>query len=401
MRILICASDLPLPPLNTGFRRQLHGLLPALGVRNEVRLVGYRMPEQVMPENVDPRMRVVQYQRPGLAGNVSDVAAAALLGRPLRAARLASGLRPALREELETFAPDVVHVGPGKLAGLLGDLGGRPAVLGVMDTWHINVEARVAASSGLRRAILAADVGRIKRWEAQRYRGWDRVVPSNDDDLASLRSLDPTLPFALIPIGFDASAYAPDPAAVRDPNRVMFHGTMDYPPNVEAVEYLVNRVLPQVRARWPEAHVVIVGRDPVPRVRALTDQPGVTVTGEVADMRAELNRSRVWVGSFVSGTGIKTKLLEAMATDLPCVVTPTGGRGLELDSGSLLVGSTEEELAAHVVNLLADEAQANSLGRAGGDYVRARYGWPVVARAFERLYEEVIAEKRAATSSSA
>ena len=398
MRILICASDLPLRPLNTGFRRQLDGLLPALGVRNDVRLVGYRMPEQVMPDVVDARVHVVDYRRPGVLENAWDATAAVLRGRPLRAARLAGGLRPALREELATFQPDVVHVGPGKLAGLLGDLGGRPAILGVMDTWHLNVEARVAASSGLRRAILAADVTRIKRWEARRYRGWDRIVPSNEDDLAVLRSLDPTLAFDLIPIGFDASAYAPDPAATRDPNRIMFHGAMDYPPNVEAVEHLANGVLPRVRAQRPTAHLVIAGRDPAPRVRDLAALPGVTVTGEVEDMRAELTKSRVWVGPFVSGTGIKTKLLEAMATDLPCVVTPTGGRGLELDSGAFLVGSTDEELAGHVINLLDDEGLAAGIGRAGGDYVRARYDWPVVARAFERLYEEVIAEKQRAAA---
>jgi len=398
VRILICASDLPLRPLNTGFRRQLDGMLPALGARNEVRLVGYRMPEQVMPEAVDSRMHVVHYRRPGVLGNVADVAAAALRGRPLRAARLAGGLRPALGQELAAFDPDIVHVGPGKLAGLLGDLQARPAVLGVMDTWHLNVEARVAASIGLRRAVLASDVKRIKRWEASRYRGWDRIVPSNEDDLAALRSLDPTLPFALIPIGFDASAYAPDPAATSDPNRIMFHGAMDYPPNVAAVEYLANGILPRVRAQRPEAHLVIAGRDPAPRVRALAALPGVTVTGEVEDMRAELTKSRVWVGPFVSGTGIKTKLLEAMATDLPCVVTPTGGRGLELDSGAFLVGSTEQDLAAHIFTLLDDERRAASLGRAGGDYVRARYDWPVVARAFERLYEEIIAEKRGTAS---
>jgi glycosyltransferase involved in cell wall biosynthesis len=169
---------------------------------------------------------------------------------------------------------------------------------------------------------------------------------------------------------------------------------MDYPPNVEAVELLANGVLPRVRARRPMAHLVIAGRDPAPRVRALADMDGVTVTGEVEDMRAELTKSQVWVGPFVSGTGIKTKLLEAMATDLPSVVTPTGGRGLELDSGAFLVGSTEEELAGHVVNVLEDDRLAAGIGRAGGDYVRARYDWPVVAHAFERLYEEVIAEKR-------
>jgi glycosyltransferase involved in cell wall biosynthesis len=118
------------------------------------------------------------------------------------------------------------------------------------------------------------------------------------------------------------------------------------------------------------------------------------VTGGVDDMRAWLTGSAVWVGPFLDGTGIKTKLLEAMATDLPCVVTPLGGRGLAPSSGAFLEGSTAEEVAAQVVALLRDPARAAALGKAGGDYVRAGYDWPVVGAAFERLYQEVIDEKR-------
>ncbi|MGH2427405.1 MAG: glycosyltransferase family 4 protein [Candidatus Limnocylindria bacterium] len=393
MRILVCASDTPLPPTNTGYRRQLQGLLPELRKRNDVSFIGYRMPDQEPPLQDQPGTRIISYQRPGAAGNVADIALAFLQQRPLRAHRFAAGLRQALHDELRDFKPDVIHVGPGKLAGLLPDLAGRPSVLGVMDTWHLNVEARATTAGGLRAALLRSDVSRIRRFEANRYRGWDRVVPSNEDDLETLRSLDPTLPLALIPIGFDASAYAPDPHAVRDPNRIIFHGAMAYAPNIVAAEFLARQVLPRVRAVRPQAHLAIVGRDPAPRVEALGSLPGVTVTGGVDDMRSWLTGSQVWAGPFLSGTGIKTKLLEAMATDLPCVVTPLGGRGLDLSSGSFMVGSTEEELATLLVKVLEDDEHARSLGRAGGDYVRSRYDWPVVGRAFERLYEDVIAEK--------
>jgi hypothetical protein len=193
------------------------GLIPELGKRNEVRLLGLQMPDQTAPREVDPRIRVVRYDKPSALGNAWDTATATISGRPLRAARFANLLRPALREELASFKPDVVHVGPGKLATLLDVLEGRPAVLGVMDTWHLNVEARFADASGLRSAILKADVPRIQKFEATEYRGWDRVVPSNEDDLETMRQLDPSLRFELIPIGFDAGAYAPDPGATRDP----------------------------------------------------------------------------------------------------------------------------------------------------------------------------------------
>lgn len=395
MRILICASDAPLQPINTGYRRQLTGIVGELGKRHDVRLIGYRHPDQTRTPSVDGDLRIVDYEKPGLGGNASDLVKAMALHRPLRAQRLVDGLRGPLRAEVKRFRPDVVHVGPGKLSGLQHDLDGLPRVLNVMDTWHINVDARAETAHGLRRPLLRADAQRIRRFERSGLRGWDRVVPSNDDDMRTLLEMDPTLPMELIPIGFDASAYAPDPAAVRDADRIIFHGAMDYPPNVACVERLARDILPRVRAAAPEAHLVIVGRDPAPEVRALERLDGVHVTGGVDDMRWWLTSSRVWAGPFVIGTGIKTKLLEAMATDTPAVVTPVGARGLDPSSGTFLVGETDDELAAHLLSVLRDDDVARRLGEAGGRYVRERYDWPAVGRAYEELYAHVIAEKAA------
>jgi glycosyltransferase involved in cell wall biosynthesis len=210
--------------------------------------------------------------------------------------------------------------------------------------------------------------------------------------MRELLALDPTLPMALVPIGFDASAYAPDPGATRDPERIIFHGAMSYAPNVECVQRLARGVLPRVRAVRPGAHLVIVGRDPAPEVRELEAVDGVHVVGGVDDMRRWLTRSAVWAGPFTIGTGIKTKLLEAMATDTPAVVTPVGGRGLDLDSGTLLVGERDADLAAHLLAVLGDGGLARDLGLRGGRYVRERYDWPAVGRALEQVYAEVVAE---------
>jgi polysaccharide biosynthesis protein PslH len=394
MRILVVASDAPNPPVNTGFRRQLMGLVPELGKHHEVRLIGYRHPGQAAEPAIEADMRIVPYVKPSPGGNARDLALAMILQRPLRAERLVRGLREPLQEELARFRPDIVHFGPGKLAWLKSELRGRPKVLGVMDTWHLNVDARAEAATALRAALLRADAKRIRRYEASEYRGFDRVVVSNEGDLAELRERDPTLPFEIIPIGFDAGAYPPDPNAVVDQARIVFHGAMNYAPNVRAAVYLAREVLPHVRRARPDAHFVVVGRDPAPAVLELENLEGVRVTGGVDDMVPWLTGSRVWAGPFLDGTGIKTKLLEAMATDLPCVVTPLGHRGLDdVTSGEqLLVASTPEELAAHLVRVLDDDELARRIGRTGGEYVRLRYDWPAVGRAYERLYEQVISE---------
>jgi polysaccharide biosynthesis protein PslH len=165
---------------------------------------------------------------------------------------------------------------------------------------------------------------------------------------------------------------------------------MSYAPNVQAAEFLATRVLPLVRERRPDAHLSIVGRDPVPRVIALDALSGVTVTGQVEDIRPWLRCGRVWVGPFLSATGIKTKVLEAMACGLPCVVTPLGKRGLEMTPGAeVLVGVNERELADHVVHLLDDDEAFERLGRSARVRLLKTYDWPAVRRAYEQLYGEV------------
>jgi glycosyltransferase involved in cell wall biosynthesis len=91
-----------------------------------------------------------------------------------------------------------------------------------------------------------------------------------------------------------------------------------------------------------------------------------------------------------------------MATDLPCVVTPLGHRGLDdiLPGDQLLVGSTAETLAAHLVDVLTDDALAARIGRTGGDYVRPRYDWPAIGEAYDRLYDQVISEHDRARAAS-
>jgi glycosyltransferase involved in cell wall biosynthesis len=387
----------PLAPLHNGYRLWLAGIVRELARRHDVRLVGYLMPDQEGAPAVDADIRSIPYARPGPAGNAADLARAVTLRRPLRAHRMAAGLRGALREELDRFRPDVVQVGTGKLSGLRPEVGRRPCVLHVQDAWHVNIEARAAVARGPRRALLSSDARRVRRFEAERYRGWDRVVPCNPDDMRTLLALDPTLPMACVPIGVDAGAFAPDPAVPRVPGRIVFHGNMAYAPNVAAAELLARGVLPRVRAARHDAHLVVAGRDPAPGVRALAALPGVSVTGAVDDIRAEILRASVWCGPFDGGTGMKTKVLEAMATDTPTVVTPIGARGLDRGAGAFLVGAGEDELVEHLVHVLDYPLAARRLGRAGGQYVRDRHDWGAVGLAFERLYEEVIAERRAAT----
>jgi glycosyltransferase involved in cell wall biosynthesis len=301
----------------------------------------------------------------------------------------ASLLHP-LREELRDFGPDVVHVTSGRLGGLAGALRNRPTVLAALDAWHLNVAAEATIATGAKRWALTIEGKLVRRFERQLYARFARVVVVSEEDRRALLLVAPQLRIEVIPNGVDANAFDWD-GTPRDRNLILFTGVMSYAPNVTAAEFLARRILPWVRRARPLARVALVGRDPAPVVRALADVPGVEVIGQVPDLQPWLSRAGVYACPMVTGTGMKNKLLEAMANGLPCVATPLAMQGLEATSGNeVLTGSTPEELGGLVVRLFQESELADRIGAAGRAYVRSHHTWGSVAEAYSRVYREVV-----------
>ena len=181
----------------------------------------------------------------------------------------------------------------------------------------------------------------------------------------------------------DSPHHASNTFASREP-LVVFTGSMNFPPNEQAACYLVNTIWPHIRQQVPNARLALVGVNPTPRVKALANHPGVTVTGRVADMGEWLRRARVAAAPILSGSGIKNKVLEACANGCAVVATPRAAAGIP--SGpehGILIAEKPALFAAQTARLLADEANAIELGRAGQSMVRQRFDWNRIAEAFE------------------
>lgn len=393
MRILFCTQEVPLPPPD-GFRLYLDALAGELARKHDVRILGFRAASQVDDPSQGHDMRALPVPRRRSARWVVETSLSLgrglVLRRPMKVDELARRIRPALLEEIASFKPDVVHVSTGSLAATGRYLEGVPAILAALDAWHLNVEAWADQARGARRAILRTEAKRVRRFETTDFGLFRRVVVVTDEDREALRSLAPKLEVEVIPNGVDVAKFAPVGEAERKPGRIIFTGVMSYAPNVAAAETLAREVLPLVKADHPEAHVVIIGRQPNARVKALDELDGVEVTGEVDAMEPWLSSGSVYVCPMVSGTGIKNKLLEAMANGIACVATPLAVQGMEVRQGEdLLVGASPAELAARVSKLLADRDGARTLGEAARDYVTEHHSWAAVARAYERVYEAV------------
>jgi sugar transferase (PEP-CTERM/EpsH1 system associated) len=165
---------------------------------------------------------------------------------------------------------------------------------------------------------------------------------------------------------------------------IVFTGQMDYRPNIEGVTWFVESIMPHIRVEYPDARFAIVGRNPTDAVKALAKYPGVTVTGQVADVRGWLAAASVVVAPLKLARGIQNKVLEGMAMARPVVASAAAAQGID-HADTIMVGSTVGEIANAVNALLADPRKGAALGASARKQVQERYSWEARLAPLDRL----------------
>jgi len=185
---------------------------------------------------------------------------------------------------------------------------------------------------------------------------------------------------------FDPQLPLPTPYAEGE-CPLVFTGAMDYWPNVDAVCWFAEHILPSVRRAAPDAVFYAVGARPAPAVQRLARLPGVRVTGQVADVRPFLRHAAAVVAPLRIARGIQNKVLEGMAMARPSVVTPAALEGIAAISGEeLLVAADASSFADAVVTVVSGRA-APGIGAAGRRRVLADFDWDRNLTGFHQLLE--------------
>ncbi|HUI18748.1 MAG TPA: glycosyltransferase [Alphaproteobacteria bacterium] len=178
---------------------------------------------------------------------------------------------------------------------------------------------------------------------------------------------------AIVPLPVDLDYYRPNPPPEAKPNAptVLFPGVMNHPPNIDGALWLARAIFPRIRKAHPEAHLVIAGMLPPPEITALDGRDGISVTGEVADMRPFFRGASVVAVPLRVGSGARNKILEAWASARPVVSTTIGAEGLATAHGrDLLIADSADDFAAKVDELLEQPERQAALVAGGLASVR-------------------------------
>lgn len=274
------------------------------------------------------------------------------------------------------WRPDIVVIGHDMAAawanGLPPDV---PAVLTLHNlTWHwyLSRARRSGAGASLLLRIEAARYRRHLLGLLPRFQAAVAVSTIEADELRRSTAV----PVSVIPTGVDTEALTPAPEP-DGPPRLLFTGTLSYPPNSQGIGWFADRVWPEVRRQVPDAQLEIVGRGPPPGVLALGDRPGITVVGPVPVMGPYFERAHAVVVPILTGAGIRVKIVEAMAAGRAIVSTSLGWEGLpHVRPGEhLLVGDQPAEFAQAVIRLLREPGLRDQLAGDARSLAERHYDW--------------------------
>jgi glycosyltransferase involved in cell wall biosynthesis len=296
-----------------------------------------------------------------------------------------------IRKEVARFKPDYIVIEGASWAVYLAIivLALRKALPGVKIIYHAhNVEYLLRQE---RNGRIVAAITRLA--EKHVLSTSDKSFAVSKEDCQRFSSLYGILP-ALLPNGVDCSTNRATPEeidairkrfAITDES-ILFMGLYGYPPNTEAVRFLIEQVMPALHRRRPNLRLVVTGGGPP------VSPPWLINTGVISrrDLDTVLCACRIGVAPIFKGSGTRLKILEYIAAGLPVVSTKKGAEGLKLEGDKhVLYAETALEFQGALLRLLSDPSLSKSLSLQAAALVRSNFDWVRLLREFASELESL------------
>lgn len=274
-----------------------------------------------------------------------------------------------------------------------------------------NVEAQIfkrhaeVAANPLVRAIWRSQWAKMMTFERAALLRFDGVVAVSEQDREIFaRDYGVENNVHVIPTGVDLDYFGAraQTAAVFEGETLVFTGSMDWMPNIDAIEFFMDEIWPLIIAQRPQVRATIVGRTPSPRLVEQAKRRGYAMefTGRVEDVRPYMHGAQVYIIPLRVGGGTRLKVFEAMAMGCPMVSTGIGVEGLPLESGKhYMLADTAAEFAEAVLRLLKNPKLCAKMAQAARAHVAGNFSSKNVAKAFEDICAQ-IASLRSATGNA-
>ena len=390
MKIFVLLPRIPYP-LEKGDKLRAFNQIKQLAKRNEIILCALndnpKVNEQEAFRALQPYCQSINFIKISKVQILLGLIRAFFKGLPLQCGYFYS--RKAAKKVDSVIAkhkPDILY---GQLLRVAEYLRHKnlPKAIDFQDIFSYGMKRRADIASPIIRPIFNMEYQRLKRYEASIFNDFDvrSIICEPDRVLFPHERRNEIL---IIPNGVDHEYFKPQEKEKK--YDLVFTGNMSYPPNVNAVEYLANDIMPIVWKALPEAKLYIAGATPDPKVKKVASER-IIVSGWLDDIRSAYAQSRVFIAPMRIGTGLQNKLLEAMSMHLPAITSPLANASLGAKPHEeIMVGSNAEEMANNIITLLTDKEKAEQIAQAGYDFTNRVYDWEKATELLENAMNQAL-----------
>jgi polysaccharide biosynthesis protein PslH len=240
----------------------------------------------------------------------------------------------------------------------------------------------------LRKKYMQLQATKLADSERSLCAAFDVNTVVSDQDRKLLQVIQPNGHYHVVENGVDIHHFVPSIAKVESRSAI-FTGWLGWGPNISAMNFVVGRVWPEVKERYPDARLYLAGKNPPEHVlRWSKEDSSITVVPNPEDMRPWLARAAVCICPILEGGGTRLKILDAMAMGKPMVSTTIGCEGLRVTHGeNILVADTPREFSNRLVQLFENEDLRRQIGAAGRALVEREYCWERIGQQLEKAYQ--------------
>jgi sugar transferase (PEP-CTERM/EpsH1 system associated) len=313
-------------------------------------------------------------------------------GRPLSVAAFdEAALHQAIVRKYDEARPDLIIVFSCNVAQYVERFAAVPRIMQFHDLDSLKWAQFAERKSMPLKWIYKTEAKRLLAYERSIARGFSHALVCTAAEREDFARLFPGIAVSLVGNGVDLD-YFRSSGSRKDPGSMVFTGMMDYFPNIDAVAWFCDEILPLVQAQIPAASLTICGNRPTPAVKQLANRRGVCVTGWVPDTRPYLDQAEIFVAPLRVARGVQNKLLEALAMGLPCVASSVAWRGTTVPAGAgIIVSDNPVEFADLVTRLLRTPAYRAEMASKARAAAESNYRWEVQMAALDRVIATVTA----------
>lgn len=282
-----------------------------------------------------------------------------------------------LQQQLEESQPDFLFVSPqSNPVALMLDKSkyNTRFIFATYDVEAVRVK-RIAEATG---DVTSQQASLAEAFERENLAAYDGIlaVSELDKQIFVEKYQFPSERILVIENSVDLNYFKFEPRVQREQKNIVYIGSLSYFPNEEAAWRLIERIMPLVRQKFPDACLWVVGQGASEKLAAMTDNQYTVVTGKVEDVRPYLAYADLTCVPLMTGSGTKYKILEAFSAGVPVVCSSIAAEGLDLGHEvHALIGDSDEELAERVIRMLSDSQMADELTRNAYDLVTVQYSW--------------------------